>query len=99
MAESKYPIKTYEIAWANGNVERIECESFDYTSLRYSSEKSKSAPGPSGYGHIVFWRSYVPVLGIREGDVISVRLIPSTVLQEDEAAEAGSDEQGQEKED
>lgn len=72
-----HPMRTYEITWANGTVERFEAQ---YTS--YPSARNNKADRTAGMGHITFMIDYAVVLSIREADVTSVRFIPITVLEE-----------------
>lgn len=72
-----YPMRTYEITWANGTVERFEAQ---YTN--YPSARNNQADRTAGMGHITFTADFAVVLSIREADVTSVRLIPTTVLEE-----------------
>lgn len=72
------PMKNYEILWSNGYTEMIEAQYVEYPSY---SGHGPDSPQP-GYGHIRFHRGYEVIASAREGNLISVREIPVTVLQD-----------------
>lgn len=74
------PMKNYEILWSNGYTEMIEAQYVEYPS--YNGHGQDTPPQP-GYGHIRFHRNYEVIASAREGNLISVREIPITVLKED----------------
>ena len=90
------PLRTYEVTWSNGYTEHIEAQSVEYP----PTSTNKEYPPQPGYGHVKFWVDLRVIASAREGNLISVREIPVTVLQETpEETEDKTDGEGQEKED
>ena len=84
----------YEITWQDGKVEMVDA---DYVTFPSGTTHARGELNLEGYAyaHIKFFLKYDLILSAREGDVTSVRLIPTTVLQED-TTEADSDVKGHE---
>jgi hypothetical protein len=71
-------MRTYEVLWSNGYVEMIEAQYVDYPS-HHAHDGYRPHPG---YCHIKFYRNYQVIASGREGNLISVREISVTVLQD-----------------